>query len=275
MARQRGLTLIELLLALAIASLLMAGLYAAVNQSLQAWQQHAERSELRREADFALARIALHARGTIRLLVPQPERSSTAWSESVRDVLAFALGPEVDRNGDGYADADNDKDGRVDEDTPADATNDSLPGIAGIDDNGNGTVDDNIGNYKDDDEDGTTGEDRIDGLDNDGDGLTDEDHDDGNIDFDGDGAKGEDWIDAVVYRLSGTDLLERLPNPGGANGNAYTERIVARRVSAFQATRVEGATGAKAATVRVTLELTGARGTKVSAATTLRVGALP
>lgn len=268
--RQRGLTLVELLMGMAVAGLLMAGLYAAVHQALVSWQDHSERSEVQRQLAFALERMALHARGSSLLLLPQPERTSTAWSESVRDVLAFTLDRDLDRDGDGFVDADNDKDGRVDEDANDDTSNDGAAGIVGIDDNGDGTAD-AVGLQGDDDEDGAQDEDGADGRDDDADGLVDEDGA-GATDDDGDGAQGEDWIDAVVYRLSGTDLLERLPDPGGADGRAYTERTIVRNVTRFEARRVGTVTGARMPVVELTLEITGPQGYRASAGTRLRVG---
>lgn len=276
--RQRGLTLVELLTGLAVAGLLMAGLYASVSQALLAWQDHGGRSEAQRQLAFAMERIALHARDSSRLLVPQPERDSTAWSESARDVLAFSLGPYADHDGDGVADADNDRDGRVDEDGKADMGDELKSGIGGIDDNGDGIID-NGANANDDDEDGLNDEDWMDGADNDGDGLVDEDQgadmdqptgNQLNYDDDGDGRGAEDWMDVVVYRVQGGNLLERLPSP--FSGSLYFERAIARNVSRFEVRRLALTTGTRAALVELTIEVTTPQGHKATASTRLRVG---
>jgi prepilin-type N-terminal cleavage/methylation domain-containing protein len=288
-----GFTLIELLLALSLGALVLTAVGAVVGQALQARAAVAARNELARQARFALARMTAAVEGTTRLLVPLAENPATAWSEAVRDpgVLAVTLDPRLDRNGDGFADADNDKDGRVDEDSSADATNDAKSGILGIDDDGDGLVDE--GAADDNDEDGATGEDIIDGLDNDGDGSVDEDtRADMNgdnqpgiagVDDDGDGSvdeggvanddedskNDEDWLDPVVYRLNGMTLVERMPNLNPASGADFTERPLAENVSAFRVQRVPGA---RAVLVAITLELTSPGGEIASLSTRVRVG---
>lgn len=79
----------------------------------------------------------------------------------------FAIGGDTtgddDEDGDVDEDwidgVDNDMDGLVDEDPPADSNEDAYPGHAGIDDDGDGTVDE--GDPDDDDEDGLIDEDPI------------------------------------------------------------------------------------------------------------------
>ena len=293
--RHDGFTLVELLLAVAIAGLLMAALSGVVSQALQARAAVQERNELLRDARFAMERMVSSVRGTTRLLVPLGENPTTAWSESVRDpgVLAMTLPPAIDRDQDGFADVDNDRDGRVDEDCRNDSSNDGAPGILGIDDDGDGLVDEG-GDASDDDEDGFSDDDPLDGVDNDGDGATDEDNPaDMNKDFapgvagvddDGDGTideppngnndeeggQGDDWFDPVVYFVSGTDLIERMPNPHPSDGLDYTESVVAENVSTF---RVERVPGARSVLVDITLEVTDpTSGESVSLHTRVRVG---
>ena len=112
---------------------------------------------------------------------------------------------------------------RIDEDPGSDINNDSGPGIANIDDNGDSIVDGT--GSGDDDEDGVNDEDKLDGEDNDGDGLVDEDFtndttndgqagvlgmdddgdgsvDEGNFkDDDEDGSFEEDPLNALVYQF--------------------------------------------------------------------------
>ena len=72
----------------------------------------------------------------------------------------------------------------------------------GIDDNGDGTADN-------------------------GAGLTDNDEN-GSLGTPPNAPKtGADWIDPVVYRVSGGQLLERLPNLNPTSGADYTERPIA------------------------------------------------
>ncbi len=98
---------------------------------------------------------------------------------------------------------DNDGDGSIDEDPGPDMNGDLSPGVAGVDDDGDGFTDE--GSIGDDDEDGS-------------------------ID--------EDWLDTVVYFLSGTDLIERHPNLDPADGTDYTERTLAKNVSTFRVERL-------------------------------------
>jgi hypothetical protein len=145
--------------------------------------------------------------GSTRLMVPL-EITTTSGS-----VLAVALPPGLDRNGDGFADADNDHNGIADDDLPTDETKDGAAGIKGIDDDGDGTADNGSG-ITDNDENGTLGSAPVAPK------------------------TGADWIDPVVYRVSAGQLLERLPNINPTSGADYTERPIADNVSAFTVTRI-------------------------------------
>ena len=255
----QGFTLVEVLSTLAIAAILLAALGGVVQTALAARDDSGVRNALARDAGFAMERMLRAVSHSPRLLIPLVDKLSTAGvDESLRDpgVLAVSLDPLLDRDLDGIADADNDGDGRVDEDTGADWTNDAKPGIAGIDDDGGGAVDE--GSVGDDDETGFFADgDPVDGIDNDGDQNVDEDPpadvngdgapgsaavdddgdgsvDEGNVDDDDeDGVSDEDWIDPVVFFLSGGNLIERFPNPGSASGNDYSERVIAEGVTTF------------------------------------------
>lgn len=234
---------------------------------------------------------------------PSPPESG---SNKALAVLAVTLDAGIDRDGNGKADADNDGDGRVDEDWPIDSSNDGRAGIAGIDDNGNGSADTFV-NTDDDDEEGviillpSKNEDPLDGKDNDGDGGVDEDaaadmngdgfagvkgvDDDGDgstdegsaSDDDEDGSSDEDWQDAVVFKLSGSTLMERTPVPwdtdgdSTVDGNDYMENPIAENVTRFRVERVAGS-GFLTPLVDLTLELTGPSGEMVSLNTRVRVG---
>ena len=178
---QAGLTLAELLIAIAIGGLLLAGLSGVAGGALRAEAAARERNALETDARLAMQRMVAAVAGTRRLLLPLAENPATGYSESIRDpgVLAVTLDWSIDRDRDGFADADNDKDGRIDEDPSGDFSNDAANGIVGIDDDNDGAVDeggvDGSGVAADDDEAGGFDEDPENGLDDDADGMVDED----------------------------------------------------------------------------------------------------
>ena len=291
---QAGLTLVETLLALAIAGLMIAALGSIVGPTLNAWEAADRDNQLTRDARFAVDRMTAAVRGTSRLVLPRADDPGTAYSESVRDVLAVALDPTWDRDGDGFMDADNDQDGRIDEDWDNDNNDDGAAGILGIDDDGDGATDE--GSAWDNDEDGNEKEDPINGLDDDGDGAIDEDvprdmnddekpgvagvDDDGDtftdegtkFDDDEDGSAEEDWLDTVVYFLNGTTLMERLPDVGAANGTAFSESPIAENVNLFEVERLVPAPGDRALLVKIKLELATPEGDSILLESRARVG---
>lgn len=305
---QTGFTLLEMLIALAIAATLLASLAGTVGRVLEIRDDSQTRSNATRDARFAMQRMVTAVRQSDRLLLPLADNPNTNWREDVREqsvpaappegdstlataVLAVTMGSTLDRDNDGWADANNDKDyldlnnnsirdpgepERVDEDLDHDNQNDGEDGIIGIDDNGNGLVDEQ-GSANDDDEDGANNEDELGSGDEDSDGAMDEDMsqemnndnapgildfdddydgtvDEGsNDDDDEDGLTGEDWFDPVVFFLSGTTLIERLPDINPASGADYSEYAIAENVTLF---RVERIAGPSATLVDVTLEIT-------------------
>jgi hypothetical protein len=295
--RSRGLTVIEVVGSLAIGAMLLAALGGVVMQSTRAVGMVNGASQLEQEAQFAVDRIIDAVRASRRLLVPMPDVAATAYSEAQRGVLAVTLDPTLDRDGNGFADADNDRDGRVDEDSSEDMTNDLESGIAGIDDDGDGLIDED--EARDDDEDDANNEDNVDGLDADGDGLVDEDvkhdsSDDGkpgleDIDDDGDGSidegnnedddedglKNEDWLDARVFRVTGGMLVERLPDPNAPTGAIFTERPLAAGVTDFRVSYVAPTAVGLPPTLQITLTLAGAGGATATIDTRIRLGTVP
>ena len=266
--RRSGFTLLELLAVLAGGAILIVGLSAVVGRALEAWDVTREQTELTRQGRFALDRMVAATNGTTRLLLPSPDNGATVYSESIRDVLAVLLDPTLDRDRDGFMDADNDKDGLVDEDLGDDATNDGAPGIVGVDDDNDSTVDE--ASPRDDDEDGLSDEDAANGVDDDGDGNVDEDE--GSLaDDDGDALANEDWLDPVVFRLSGTALLERVPNPNPVDGTDYSESVLAENVTQFRVERIPPGTDDRALLVHIALELVGPRGSTLSLSSHARV----
>ncbi len=257
-AAAAGFTYVELVAALAIASVILLGLSGVLGQALQSQDAVGDNNRLTRDARVALARMVATVGRSRRLLLPLADNPASDWPEHVREqtvpptapigastlataVLAVTLPADVDLDFDGVADADDDGDGLIDEDLPNDNHHDFAPGIVGIDDDGDGTVDDG-GGWAEDDEDGATNEDPVDGIDNDGDGSVDEDpasdnngdgcpgicgvDDDGDgqidegafDDDDEDGASFDDPYDPVVFHLKGSQLIERLPVPWDTDG---------------------------------------------------------
>ncbi len=293
--KQKGLSLVELLAALTIATLIIAGLSGVVSQALDTERFVRVNNDIQQQARFAMREMVQAISRSQRLMLPLGENANTVWSESVRDpgVLAVTMDPFLDRNKDGFADVDNDKDGRIDEDLANDNTNDGFPGIIGIDDDNDGNVDESVS--ADNDEDGTENEDYIDGIDNDGDGSIDEDiHQDNNmdqkpgvvdVDDDGDGSTdegqnknndeddltGEDWFDVVVFFLNGTTLMQRIPNINPTDGTDYTEYPIAENVSQFRVERIPQAYG-RAILIDLSLTLTDASGESTHLNTQVRVG---
>jgi len=291
-----------------IAGLLIAAISGVVGSALNAQRSSGAKNDTLQQARFAMQRMVDAVSKTRHLMIPLGENPATLWKESERNVLAVTLNPTLDRNKDGWADANNDKDfldvnknllrntgepERIDEDTSDDNTNDGQAGIVGIDDNGDGQVDGKA--ISDNDEDGLNFEDAINRIDEDGDGSIDEDinidmnadskpgiilidddfdgsTDEGSInDDDEDGLTSEDWLDPVVYFLNGTTLMERMPNINPASGADYTEYPIADNVSQFLVKRVMGGNGTTAL-VEISLTLTVAGADPVTLITRIGVG---
>ncbi len=195
---QHGFTVVELLISMAIGTILLLAIQGVVGRGLQTQEAVQTKNELTRQAHFAMQQMVNAVSRSNGLLLPSVENPNTAWPESVREfpprtafpgetaVLAVLLDHYQDLDNDGFPDADNDSDGRIDEDPGGDMTNDQAPGLFGIDDDNDGTVDEqhtqifpgssSIGpDDEDDDEDGYANEDLVDGIDGDGDGKFDED----------------------------------------------------------------------------------------------------
>lgn len=313
-----GFTYVEMLVTLAIGVLLVTGLNGVMGQALQSQDTVAERNRLTREARYALQRMTQAVSGTRLLLLPQQDKPATNWPENLREqtlppsppigdsslasaVLAVTLPATIDLDGNGIADADNDGDGLLDEDLPADIHNDAAAGIFGIDDGGNGTVDE--GPAEDDDEAmSDADEDPIDGIENDDDGNLDEDpaadnngdgcpglygvddDGDGNVDSgnaandDEQGGDDEDWYDPLVFYLDNGVLKQRSPVPwdengvDGITGRDFVISDIAVDVTRFSVERIPIGSD-RAQLVRLQLELTSPlTGETVSLQTRVRVG---
>ncbi len=304
---------------MALAGLVLAAMSGLVNNVLGTEDIVTERNALQQDARFAMDRMTRAVGETRHLFLPQPDKPATNWRENVREetipasppegssskataVLALTLSAAVDLDSDGFPDADNDRDGRIDEDLPPDIAYDFDPGIHLIDDGGDGQVDEGFFVDWDDDEAANSAdEDPVNGIDDDGDTLTDEDpgadmNADGapgvvGVDDDGDGqidegnsaddaedgSVDEAWLDAVVFYLQGDSLVERHPVPwdetanGGVTGKDFVESVIAENVTRF---RVERPLPSSTRTqlVDLTLELTGPGGIVVNLNARTRVG---
>lgn len=312
----KGLTLIELVVSVAMGAVILAAVSGLLNQVLDTEDFVRIQNDRQQDARFAMHRMATAVLGTQLLLLPTADNPNTTthplnaavlWHENVREqtvpatagrefetaVLAVALGAAIDTDQDGFSDADNDRDGRIDEDPAQDLTDDGVAGLLGIDDDGDGAIDE--GGAVDDDEDGVSLEDAHNGIDDDGDGRVDEDtssdlnqdsapgiasvDDDGdslvdeghNQDDDEDGQTNEDWPDALVFFLQGDSLIERRPNIHATSGTDYVENAIAENVVRFRVQRIAQGAG-RAVTVQLTLEQASAAGDNIVLETLLRVG---
>ncbi len=311
-----GFTLVELLLALALGALVMLGLQRSLIMSASVSEQVNDGIALDRSVRFAFDRVVQNLRNTSELVLPLPDDPGTDWREDIRSesvpaspptgssskdtaVLAMALPFTVDSNNDGFADADNDQDGRLNEDWPADSTNDNASGLVGIDDDGDGLVDEEA-DTESDDEAGPANDDPHNSVDDNGNGFADEDpgndmngdgapgrasvDDDGDglidegglNDDDEDGPADEDWLDTVVYYLNGDELIERRSVPwdasgdGSIDGKDYVTSVVASGVSYFSVQRLRPRIGGRLL-VEVQLDLVDATGRTVSLRSRVRV----
>lgn len=330
---QQGLTLTELLMSVAIATAIMAGLAGFIGQALQTEDATHARNEVTRQARFAMQRMVKAVAATQRLMLPLGDNPATDWREHVREqtvpasapegssslataVLAVTLDPDIDSDKDGWADSNNDRDymdlnnnairdnnepERIDEDLGSDMTNDAVAGIIGVDDNGDGSVD--VESFDDDDEDGKKSEEFSNGKDDDLDGSVDEDLDsDTNQDSkpgiagqdddydtltdeggkkeddDEDGLLDEDWLDPVVFYLSGSSLIERSPALIDVNGDSfitgadYIENVIAENISRFRVERIPNGSSSSVL-VDITLEVTDKKGETYHLNTRIRASA--
>ena len=316
----RGFTYVEMMLALAIAALIVAGLSGVVGQALQSQDAVTQSNRLTRDARFAMQRMLQSIGHSRRLLLPEVDDPATNYPENIREqtlppsppigdstlataVLAVTLPAYFDLDGNGIPDADNDGDGLLDEDLPADSHNDFGPGIYLIDDDGNGITDYILSPDGDDDEsnDLSQGEDPVNNIDDDGDGSIDEDppadmnadgcpgicgvDDDGDglldegdsADDDEDGFVDEDWYDPLVFYLASGVLKMRQPVPwdqtgtSGITGRDYIISDIAENVTRFRVERLDN--GGTFDIVEITLELTSPlTGESISLQTQVRLG---
>jgi len=166
----KGFTLVEIITAVAIVGMIAAGTTALVSSFVQTHTIATAKSGLYREGLMAMEHMIDGVKRCTYLAIPNNHNQT-------RDILAFSGTINEDKDyyfGDALFP-------RIDEDVGGDSNDDGMHGIVGIDDDGDGDIDEWPGwwNGADDDEDGfhedTVNEDPVDGTDDDNDGNIDED----------------------------------------------------------------------------------------------------
>ena len=189
-ACEKGLTLVELVLAVTITGIIAGAGTALLSTCLEAQGQSEDRFRLYQEGLMAMERMTAGIRKTTVVLVPNghsPTRNILAFSRLVNSDDDSYFGDPLFP--------------RVDED-PNDYFSFGSYGIKGVDEDGDGSFDE--GSYKDEDEDGDVGEEPFDGLDNDGDGAVDEEV---QSDYDINGVPGISHMDD-----DGDNLVDEAPH---------------------------------------------------------------
>ncbi len=248
---EEGLTLVELLMAIAIFGLIAAGATTLLSATLGAQAQGEASYKLYQEGLIIMERLTGEVKTTTLMHIPNNQTPT-------RTILAFSA--NVNEDGDDYFS--DPLFPRIDEDPDDNLFTDGY-GIPGLDDDGDGTVDDGAAK-NDDDEDGVVDEEILDGLDNDGDGDIDEDlgkdsngdskpgisgmDDDGDLavdegnneDDDEDGTRNEDSPNLILYTFDApnTTLYKVTPDPDDGMTSAVYATI-SDRVTFFQATYLD------------------------------------
>lgn len=248
----KGLTLVELLLAIAVMGIIATAAIPLLSTGLDVHAKGTARSRLYHEGLMLMEKMTSSVRKTTYLQIPnnhKPARNMLAVANLVNEDNDFYFGDPLFP--------------RVDEDYGDDFMWAGY-GIFGVDDDGDGNLDD--GQFRDDDEDGLYDEETLDGLDNDGDGNIDEDlgvdftndsatgiigmDDDGDGqvdessnpdplgDEDEDGQKGEDSVTFVLfyYDNATNTLREIVPSDTDGIYNPDYDVILSTRVTDFSAT---------------------------------------
>ena len=264
-SRRSGLTLIELLMATAILAMLAAASVGLIHAGVRAHSEGLATTRLQNDATRIMDRLVDAVRLSTWVMVPNmhtPEREMLSVSGFTNDDGDFYFGDPLFP--------------RIDEDPKDDMNRDELSGIGAFDDDGDGATDERGKN--DDDEDDSDNEDPLDGLDNDGDGNIDEDlgndsnsdgspgikgmDDDGGgavdegdkDDDDEDGVKDEDPLNARVFWIpEGTVLREDSPEED-------LQQVLSDQVTLFRVTCVTSQL------FRIELDLTDSDGRTVSLA---------
>jgi prepilin-type N-terminal cleavage/methylation domain-containing protein len=107
-----GFTLLELLISMAILSIIMIGLHQAMATALSTHQQTANRQELLAQARYAMERMVMFVQETDQIEIPTAD--TLVLNERVLDTYDNETHGYI-AEGDGFLDADNDYDGVVNE----------------------------------------------------------------------------------------------------------------------------------------------------------------
>jgi len=150
----------------AVMGIIAVGASGLLLGALKAHEEGGTRLDLQREGLLVMERLNDAAQRCTFLLVPNshaPVRSFMAMSGFVNDDDDYYFNDPLFP--------------RIDEDIASDMNEDKWNGIGAIDEDGDGSVDENTSYFSaaDDDEDGRADEDPLNGIDDDGDGNVDED----------------------------------------------------------------------------------------------------
>jgi len=113
--RQSGLTLLELLVAVAIFSIIAGGLYQVLDHTLASYAATSSRQDLLSQANWAMERMVMFVQVSDEIVNPaNTATQELTVSERVLDTYDNLSGAYL-IDGDGILDADNDADGLVNE----------------------------------------------------------------------------------------------------------------------------------------------------------------
>ncbi len=112
---QAGLTLFEVLLAIALLSIVLLGLQQVLSTSLNTYQVARDRQDILDRASFALERMVCFVRKTDQIVIPEQGNDTLKVSERVLNTYNNE-DHSFKHEGDEYLDADNDHDQMVNED---------------------------------------------------------------------------------------------------------------------------------------------------------------
>ena len=93
---QNGFTLVEIMAAVVILAMLIIGLSSVIENSIDSRAYLAERSEMTREAEFAMDRMVRTVSQSRELLVPQADKPLTNWPDNIREQTIPASPPVGD-----------------------------------------------------------------------------------------------------------------------------------------------------------------------------------
>ena len=204
---EEGLTLAELLVAVTITALLTVVSASILYAALQTQAYTSDRAAVLKEGVIAMERMTNGLRRATYLHIPNgtgQQRTLLAFSGAVNDDNDHHFGDPLFP--------------RIDEDPPRDASNDGQPGIATLDDDGDGGIDEIDSAFDDDDE---------------------------------DGARNEDPLNPTVYQFDGASTLSEIQYLAGG---ATATQVLCSAITAFTAT-YEPISPAKGPRVLVSLTL--------------------